>query len=59
MSRARPILSPVNLGRALDIHYTTASRYLKVLARAGILEHLELGRYRLFVHRELIEILQG
>ncbi|MFZ4617218.1 MAG: hypothetical protein ACOYM2_13605 [Rectinemataceae bacterium] len=54
-----PILSPVNLGRSLEIHYTTASRYLKSLEKAGILEHLEYGKYQLYVHRELIEVING
>jgi Fic family protein len=54
-----PILSPVNLGRSLNIHYTTASRYLKTLEEAGILEHVEYGKYQLYVHRELIEVIEG
>jgi Fic family protein len=54
-----PILSPVNLGRSLEVHYTTASRYLKSLEEAGILEHVEYGKYQLYVHRELIEVING
>jgi len=54
-----PILSPVNLGRSLDIHYTTASRYLKSLTEAGILEHVEYGKYQLYVHRDLIDLISG
>jgi len=54
-----PVLSPVNLGRGLDVHYTTASRYLKSLEEAGILEHMEYGKYQLYVHRELIEMISG
>lgn len=54
-----PILSPVNLGRSLGVHYTTASRYLKNLEEAGILEHVEYGKYQLYVHRELIEVING
>lgn len=54
-----PILSPVNLGRSLDVHYTTASRYLKSLEEAGILEHVEYGKYQLYVQRELIEVING
>ena len=54
-----PILSPVNLGRNLGVHYTTASRYLKTLEDAGILEHVEYGKYQLYVHRELIEVING
>jgi len=54
-----PIVSPVNLGRSLGVHYTTASRYLKSLEEAGILEHVEYGKYQLYVHRELIEVING
>ena len=54
-----PILSPVNLGRSLGVHYTTASRYLKSLEEAGILEHVEYGKYQLYVHRELIEVINA
>lgn len=54
-----PIQSPVNLGRALGVHYTTATRYLKSLEGAGILEHMEIGKYQLYVHRELIEVING
>ena len=44
-------------GLAAD--YTTASRYLKSLEDAGILEHMVYGKYQLYVHRELIEVING
>jgi Mn-dependent DtxR family transcriptional regulator len=54
-----PILTPVNLGRSLEVHYTTVPRYLKSLQEAGILEHVEYGKYQLYVHRELIEVISA
>ncbi len=54
-----PILSPVHLGKAIGIHYTTASRTLKALEKAGILEHMVMGKYQLYIHRELIEVING
>jgi len=54
-----PVLSPVFLAREIGIHYTTASRCLKILEDAGILEHMEMGKYQLYIHKELIEAING
>lgn len=54
-----PILSPACLGRKLGVHYTTASRYLKTLEAANILENVEYGKYQLYVDRELISLISG
>lgn len=55
---AFPIISPVNLGKALNIHYTTASRYLTTLAKGKILAEAEVGKYHLFVNKKLLELLK-
>jgi Fic family protein len=53
-----PIISPVNLGKTLNIHYTTASRYLVALAGAKILGEAIVGKYHFFVNKKLLELLK-
>lgn len=53
-----PILSPTRLAAALNMHYTTTSRYLLQLARTGILTEAVVGKYHLFANYRLMEILQ-
>ncbi len=53
-----PIISPVSLGKTLNIHYTTASRYLATLAKGKILVEAEVGKYHLFVNKRLLELLK-
>ena len=54
-----PIISPINLAHELDIHYTTASRYLYRLSKAGILTEKKFGKYHLFTNKELVKIING
>lgn len=56
---AQPITTPVQLGRLLGTHYTTASRYLKHLSAAGLLTEKRHGKYRLFMNTELLEAIRG
>jgi len=53
-----PVLSPTRLATALDMHYTTTSRYLAQLAKTGILTEAMVGKYHLFANYRLMEILQ-
>lgn len=53
-----PVLSPTKLAEALNMHYTTTSRYLAQLARAGILTEAVVGKYHLFVNFRLMDILK-
>jgi len=53
-----PIITPVKLGNELRIHYTTASRYLSELAKAGILGENTHGKYHLFINKELLAIME-
>lgn len=53
-----PIISPVSLGKALGIHYTTASRYLSTLAGAKILGEAVVGKYHFFVNKKLLGLLK-
>jgi Fic family protein len=53
-----PVLSPTRLATALNMHYTTTSRYLTQLAGIGILTEAVVGKYHLFANHRLMEILQ-
>jgi Fic family protein len=56
---SQPITTPARLGEALDIHYTTASKYLHELASTGILKSKKVGKYHLFSHSSLIKLLKS
>ncbi len=53
-----PIITPVKLGTELGIHYTTASRHLYQLAKAGILKEGKYGKYHLFVNERLLKVMK-
>lgn len=53
-----PIISPVRLGKELNVHYTTASKYLSQLEEAGFLKSAFVGKYHLFVNQPLLDILK-
>lgn len=52
-----PVLTPVSLGEKLNIHYTTASRYLKNLSQNGFLKSSRVGRHHFFINENLMKIL--
>ena len=52
-----PIITPMKLGAKLDIHYTTASRYLKNLVEKKFLRHEQFGKYQLYINKGLVDIL--
>jgi Fic family protein len=54
-----PIVTPVRLGNLLNVHYTTATRYLKQLEKAGFLKNQQVGKYQLYINKPLVELLQG
>lgn len=54
-----PIVTPVRLGSMLDIHYTTATRYLKQLEKAGFLQNQQVGKYQLYINKPLVTLLKG
>ncbi len=56
---SHPVITPVKLASELGIHYTTASRYLYELAKAGILTERKYGKYHLFANKELVKIIHG
>jgi Fic family protein len=53
-----PVISPVKLAKSLGIHYTTASRHLLELAKAGLLKEGKYGKYHLFINEALIKIMK-
>jgi Fic family protein len=52
-----PVISPLRLSSKLNIHYTTATRYLKKLEEEGFLENKQSGKYQLYSNKALIELL--
>ena len=54
----QPITSPVRLGEALGIHYTTASKYLHSLAEVNILKSRKVGKHHLFANTRLVKLLK-
>jgi Fic family protein len=52
-----PIITPMKLGSALNVHYTTASRYLTELTKDGFLKEKKIGKYHFFINYELMNIL--
>lgn len=55
---AYPIITPVGLGKRLDVNYRTASRYLAELAKGKILQESYVGKYHLFLNKPLLDLLQ-
>jgi len=55
---ALPIITPVNLGKKLDVNYRTASRYLAELAKGKVLHERYVGRYHLYANRPLLKLLK-
>jgi hypothetical protein len=52
-----PIITPVKLGSLMNVHYTTASRYLKQLTEKNFMIHQQVGKYQLYINKKLIDIL--
>ncbi len=54
-----PVITPIRLGKLMNVHYTTSSKYLKQLTEKGFLKHQQVGKYQLYINKELIGILRG
>ncbi len=52
-----PVITPTRLASEIDVHYTTASRYLLQLAEMGLLREAVFGKYHLFANHQLLSIL--
>lgn len=55
---AYPIITPVNLGKRLDVNYRTASRYLAERAKGKVLQESYVGKYHLFINKPLLALLK-
>jgi len=55
---ALPIITPVNLGKKLDVNYRTASRYLAELAKGRLLHESYVGKYHLYANKPLLKLLK-
>ncbi|TGN02878.1 Fic family protein [Leptospira dzoumogneensis] len=53
-----PVLSPVSLAERINVHYTTATRYLAELKDAKYLVDMNYGKYHLFINKVLLDLLQ-
>jgi Fic family protein len=56
---ALPIISPVTLGKKLDVNYRTASRYLAELAKGKVLRESFVGKYHLYANTALLRLLKS
>jgi len=52
-----PAISPLRLSARMDIHYTTATRYLKKLAEEGFVINRQSGKYQLYTNVQLVRLL--
>ena len=54
-----PVITPTQLAKELDTHYTTASKRLVQLAEAGILDSMKVGRNHFFINKRLVLMLSN
>jgi Fic family protein len=52
-----PVITPVKLSSELDIHRTTATRYLDALSKGGLLDEGRVSRYHLYANKGLLKII--
>jgi len=52
-----PIIIPTKLASEINIHYTTASKHLSLLAEAGVLHSMKVGRNHFFINKKLVSLL--
>ena len=53
-----PIITPVKLGKELEVHYTTASRHLVALEKNGFLKETVVGKYHFYTNQKLLNIMK-
>lgn len=54
-----PIITPVRLASELGMHYTTTSRHLLELSKAGLLKETKHGKYHFFINDRLLRVLKS
>lgn len=52
-----PFITPTKLAEKLNVHYTTASRYLKELKEGGLLSDKKSGRNHFYINLQLLKII--
>ena len=52
-----PVISPLRLSARMNIHYTTATRYLKKLEEEGFMANRQSGKYQLYTNHQLVQLL--
>ncbi len=52
-----PVITPTKLANEINIHYTTASKYLLQLSEAGVLRSMKVGRNHFFANQALLKLL--
>ena len=52
------MITPVSIGKKLDVNYRTASRYLSGLAKGKVLHESYLGKYHLYANKQLLKLLK-
>ncbi len=52
-----PLITPTKLASEIDVHYTTASKYLLQLAEMGVMKEAVVGKYHIFANHQLLSIL--
>lgn len=55
---ARAVQTPVQLADDIGIHYVTASKYLKLLEKAGFLTMVKRGRHTFYINFRLLELIE-
>ena len=56
---SNPVVTPVRLGGILNVHYTTATRYLKQIEEKKFVRHQAMGKYQLYINDRLLKALRG
>jgi len=54
----RAVQTPVQLAKDLNIHYVTASKYLKKIKQADFVKVRKLGRHTYYVNHRLLELIE-
>lgn len=54
----KAVQTPVQLAKDIDVHYVTASKYLKSLADLGLLRVKKSGKYTYFINHKLLELIE-
>lgn len=52
-----PLITATQLSKDLDIHFTTAMKYLKQLGSSGILKSMKVGRNHFYINTRLVDLL--